>query len=194
MLASVLKSAIGALAAAFVLAQLSMVYLSRVQHKASEAPVAQPARQASASRASASQASASQASASYVAPSPLRSEATIAADRLGQFATEIEVNGARVHMLVDTGASSVVLSYDDASAAGFFPSPADFKYSAQTANGVSRMARVRLRQMRLGAIALDNVDAYVADRGALGASLLGMTFLSRLSHFEVASGRMILRQ
>jgi aspartyl protease family protein len=178
MLASVLKTAIGAVVAAFVIAQISMQFVSRA-HKAPAAPMTQPMRAPTAS---------------YAAPTPFRGEAMIAADRLGQYATEVEVNGARVHMLVDTGASSVVLSYDDAAAAGFYPGPADFKFSAQTANGVSRMARVRLRQMRLGAIALDNVDAYVADRGALGASLLGMTFLSRLSHFEAASGRMVLRQ
>ncbi|ATQ69664.1 MULTISPECIES: retropepsin-like aspartic protease family protein [Methylosinus] len=179
MLASVLRTAIGAVIAAVVIAQLSMQFVSRARSKSPEAQIAQPMRAPSAS---------------YAAPTPFRGEATIAADRLGQYATEVEVNGAPVHMLVDTGASSVVLSYDDAAAAGFYPGPGDFKFSAQTANGVSRMARVRLRQMRLGAIALDNVDAYVADRGALGASLLGMTFLSRLSHFEAASGRMLLRQ
>jgi aspartyl protease family protein len=180
MLASVLKSAIGAVVAAFVVAQIAMNFASRARHDTPEPRAAtQPIRQPSAA---------------YITPTPLRGEASIAADRLGQYATEIEVNGARLHMLVDTGASSVVLSYDDAAAAGFYPSPTDFKFSAQTANGVSRMARVRLRQMRLGAIALNDVEAYVADRGALGASLLGMTFLSRLSHFEAASGRMILRQ
>lgn len=180
MLASVLKSAIGVVIAAFFISQACMHFISQTKRKGPEAPVAtQPIRPPSAS---------------YVAPVGLRGEATLAADRLGQYAAEVEVDGARVHMLIDTGASSVVLSYDDAAAAGFFPGPSDFKFAAQTANGVSKMARVRLRQMRLGAISLRDVDAYVADRGALGASLLGMTFLSRLSHFEAASGRMILRQ
>lgn len=179
MLASVLKSAIGVVIATFFISQACMQFISRTR-KAPEAPAAaQPVRQPSAS---------------YVAPVGLRGEATLAADRLGQYAAEVDVDGARVRMLVDTGASSVVLSFDDAAAAGFYPGPSDFKFAAQTANGVSKMARVRLRQMRLGAIALRDVDAYVADRGALGASLLGMSFLSRLSHFEAASGRMVLRQ
>jgi aspartyl protease family protein len=183
MLASVLKSAIGVVVTAFILSQAVMFYLSHAPRKAPEPPAA--AGQAR-----------GRPSASYIAPASagFAGEATIGADRLGQYSTEVEIEGARVHMLVDTGASSVVLSYEDAAAAGFYPGPSDFKFAAQTANGVSKMARVRLRQIRLGAILLRDVDAYVADRGALGASLLGMSFLSRLSHFEAASGRMILRQ
>lgn len=184
MLASVLKSAIGVAVTAFILSQAVIFYLSHAPRKAPEPKVA-----------AAGQAR-GRASAAYVAPASaaFAGEATIGADRLGQYSAEVEIEGARVHMLVDTGASSVVLSYEDAAAAGFYPGPSDFKFAAQTANGVSRMARVRLRQIRLGAILLRDVDAYVADRGALGASLLGMSFLSRLSHFEAASGRMILRQ
>jgi aspartyl protease family protein len=182
MLVSVLKSAIGVVVAAFLIAQASMHFLAQAYRTAPEAPAAAARRSPPARPAAA-----------YVAPLP-RGEATILADKLGQFAAEVEVNGARVGMLVDTGASSVVLSYDDAAAAGFYPAPVDFKFAAQTANGVSRMARVRLREIRIGDVSLRDVEAYVADRGALAASLLGMSFLSRLSHFEAASGRMILRR
>jgi aspartyl protease family protein len=124
-----------------------------------------------------------------------RDEHRIAADRNGQFSTDAEINGARIsRMLVDTGATLVALSYEDAAAAGVFPAPADYKYPVNTANGVAHVARVRLRDVRIGRLTVYDVDAVVGERGALSGSLLGMTFLSKLSRFEIDSGALILRQ
>jgi aspartyl protease family protein len=122
-------------------------------------------------------------------------EIRITADRGGQFSTDVEVNGARLqNMLVDTGATLVALSYEDASAAGLFPAPADFKYQVNTANGVAHVARVKLLDVRIGNLVVHDVDAVVGERGALSGSLLGMTFLSKLSRFSVESGALLLRQ
>lgn len=124
-----------------------------------------------------------------------RGEHRIAADSMGQYSTDAEINGARIsNMLVDTGATMVALSYEDASAVGVFPAPADYKYTVSTANGVAHVARVKLHDVRIGSLVVHDVDALVGERGALGSSLLGMTFLSRLSRFEVASGALVLRQ
>lgn len=97
-------------------------------------------------------------------------------------------------MLVDTGASSVALSYEDAAAIGFYPLASDFKYPVNTANGVGRVARVRLREVRLGPLVVHDVDAFVGERGALSSSLLGMTFLAKLSRIEAGSGVLVLKQ
>jgi aspartyl protease family protein len=124
-----------------------------------------------------------------------RDEYRIPADPNGQFSTDAEINGARIsRMLVDTGATLVALSYEDAAAAGVFPAPADYKYAVNTANGVAHVARVRLRDVRIGRLTVYDVDAVVGERGALSGSLLGMTFLSKLSKFEIDSGALVLRQ
>lgn len=123
-----------------------------------------------------------------------RGDYAIAADRLGQYAADVEINGGRIRMLVDTGASAVALAYEEAAAVGFYPTPTDFKYQVNTANGVARVARVRLREVRLGPLVVHDVDAFVGERGALTSSLLGMTFLGRLSHIEAGSGMLVLTQ
>jgi aspartyl protease family protein len=131
------------------------------------------------------------------APAAQRSgygEYRIAADRLGQYSADVEVNGTRLRMLVDTGASAVALSYEDAAAIGVYPAPADYKYAVSTANGAARVARATLRDVRLGSLVVHDVEALVGERGALSSSLLGMTFLSKLSKIEVASGALVLRQ
>jgi len=121
-------------------------------------------------------------------------EYRIPADSLGQYSADVEINGSRVRMLVDTGASTVALSYEDAAAIGVYPAPADYKYAVSTANGVAHVARATLRDVRLGSLVVHDVEALVGERGALGSSLLGMTFLSKLSRIEVASGALLLKQ
>ncbi len=121
-------------------------------------------------------------------------EHRVEADRQGQYYTTVEIDGARLRMLVDTGATSVALSYEDAAAAGIFPLPADYKYPVSTANGTAHVARVRLSHVRVGSVAVRDVEAVVGERGALSSSLLGMTFLSRLSKVETARGTLVLHQ
>lgn len=115
-------------------------------------------------------------------------------DRLGQFQTAVEIGGRPLSMMVDTGASFVSLSYEDAERLGLRPMPAEFKYSVSTANGRASVAKVMLPSVRLGGIVLRDVVALVGARGAMGQSLLGMSFLSRLSSMRMDHGRMVLAQ
>lgn len=127
-------------------------------------------------------------------PRAKQGEVRLGADPLGQYTSDVEINGSRIHMLVDTGASSVALSYEDAAAIGVYPAPADYKFAVSTANGTAHVARATLRQVRLGSVVVYDVEALVGERGALSTSLLGMTFLSKLSRIEVASGALVLHQ
>lgn len=130
------------------------------------------------------------------APEPLRSgnRTELRADGLGHFRAQVEIDQSRLAMLVDTGASMISLSFEDAASVGIHPSPSDFTMSLNTANGVAHAAPVRLHSVRLGPIELRDVEAIVATRGALGQSLLGMSFLRKLESFQIAGGNLILRQ
>lgn len=115
-------------------------------------------------------------------------------DRAGQYHTWIEVNGTRVAAMVDTGASVVALTYEDAMRAGYFLHERDFTIGMSTANGIARAAPVTLDRVEIGNIVVRNVPAVVAQAGALSSgNLLGMSFLKRLQRFEVRSGQLVLQ-
>ncbi|MDP9840557.1 aspartyl protease family protein [Neorhizobium huautlense] len=111
----------------------------------------------------------------------------------GHFQARMEVNGRTVPMLVDTGASSVVLSWDDARTLGLDPENLSFTVSVSTANGRAMAAPVRLDQMTIGPIVRRDVRAMVASEGRLDESLLGMTFLSTLSSLQIQTDEMRLK-
>jgi aspartyl protease family protein len=111
----------------------------------------------------------------------------------GDFRVGTEVNGVRVAMVLDTGASSVVLTHDAAKAAGL---PTEFiKYSVnvETANGHTLAAPVTLDRIAIGGIVEREVAALIAQPGQLKTSLLGMSFLNRLQSWEVRGGRVMMR-
>ena len=110
----------------------------------------------------------------------------------GHFVTRGDINGARIRMLIDTGATSVVLTRHDARRAGFDVKALQYTDFARTANGVTQVAPVRLREVKIGSITVRNVRAVVAGDG-LDQSLLGMSFLSRLSSYEFTTRELILR-
>ena len=83
-------------------------------------------------------------------------------------------------MLVDTGASIVLLTYEDAEAAGLNPDELAFSQPVVTANGKAFVAPIRLDSVAIGVVGLSGVKAAVAERGKLHSSLLGMSFLKRL--------------
>jgi aspartyl protease family protein len=112
----------------------------------------------------------------------------------GHFFSEIDVNGRRIATMVDTGASLIALTYDDARTIGLAPSPSDFTHSVSTANGVARVAPITLDRVQMGDISVRNVRAVVVERGKLEMTLLGNSFLGRLSRYEMRSGRMILEE
>jgi aspartyl protease family protein len=111
----------------------------------------------------------------------------------GHFIARAEVNGANLGMLVDTGASSVVLKPADAEKAGINTRSLTYTVPVQTANGTTYAASVRLRSISVGAIRLTDVEALVAKPGTLRESLLGMTFLRRLRSYEFSGDFLTLR-
>ena len=108
------------------------------------------------------------------------------ADQRGQFWVDGAANGASVRFLVDTGASSVVLTLADAAGGGIGRSNLAFTARVSTANGIARAAPVRLREVRIGQLSINDVQAFVAEN--LQFSLLGMTFLKRIEGFEIRDG------
>jgi aspartyl protease family protein len=96
--------------------------------------------------------------------------------------------------MVDTGATSVALTWEDARAAGVHVREADFRVPVNTANGVSHVALVSLDTISIGDIEVRNVQAVVARPGQLNVTLLGMSFLKQLSRFEMRGRELILAQ
>lgn len=111
----------------------------------------------------------------------------------GHFAVKLSVNSSALSMMVDTGASTVVLRQADAKAVGIDGATLIFNVPVSTANGQTFAARVRLKSVAIGPIRLDNVEALVAKPGALRESLLGMSFLSRLRSYEFSGEFLTLR-
>ena len=118
----------------------------------------------------------------------------IEAERNGHFNAEADINGRSIPVMIDTGATMVVLSYEDAERAGLMLTDKDFTRAVSTANGTARVAPVTLDRVSIGNITVRDVPAAVAESGRLSTSLLGMTFLSRLSRFDMRSGRLVLQE
>jgi aspartyl protease family protein len=110
----------------------------------------------------------------------------------GDFDISARINGARVSMVLDTGASSVVLTREDAKAAGLPLEVLAYTAVIDTANGRTHAAPVRLDRIAVGGLVERSVDALVAQPGQLKTSLLGMSFLNRLQSWEVRGDRLVL--
>lgn len=110
----------------------------------------------------------------------------------GDFAITAQVNGARIAMVLDTGASSVVLTREDAKAAGLPLEVLEYTVNIDTANGRTKAAPVTLDRIAVGTLVERSVDALVAQPGQLRTSLLGMTFLNRLQSWQVSGDRLLL--
>jgi aspartyl protease family protein len=112
------------------------------------------------------------------------------ADRRGHFRLTATVNGAPIRLVIDTGASLVALTLDDARAAGIGRGELVFNQVTQTANGRVHFAPVMLREVRIGQLSIENVPAAVIEN--LDQSLLGMSFLKRLKSFEMREGALTI--
>lgn len=110
----------------------------------------------------------------------------------GDFAVTAQINGARVSMVLDTGASSVVLTREDAKAAGLPLEVLAYTVSIDTANGRTQAAPVTLDRVGIGGLVEHSIAALVAQPGQLKVSLLGMSFLNRLQSWEVRGDRLLL--
>ena len=117
----------------------------------------------------------------------------IRADSTGHFTVRATINGHTLPMLVDTGATAITLSYEDAERIGIDVGNLHFSLSVHTANGIANAAEVRLRSLSVGEIEVKGLRALVTQPGAMRGSLLGMNFLRSLGSYEVRGDRMYLR-
>ena len=109
----------------------------------------------------------------------------------GHYYIAAEVNGAPVQFVLDTGASTLVLTREDAAAAGLSIDDLNFTNRAMTANGEVRTAPVRLDSVTIGPATDENISA-VVNGGEMSQSLLGMTYLQRWGKIEIAGGELTL--
>ncbi|MGD0641473.1 MAG: TIGR02281 family clan AA aspartic protease [Roseiarcus sp.] len=145
-------------------------------------------------RAAAPLAPAATETATATAAEPGYREASIAADAVGQFHTNALIEGQEVEVMIDTGATMVALSADTAARLGVVVDPAAPKLRTHTASGDSFVSPVVLKQISLGSIYMNDVQAWVMAPGAGTANLLGASFLKRLAAVEQRDGVLVLKQ
>lgn len=109
----------------------------------------------------------------------------------GHYYLTLDINNVPVDFVVDTGATQVVLTQDDARRIGIDLETLDYVGSASTANGVVRTAPVVLNDVTLGDMRDRNLDA-VVNGGAMEDSLLGMAYLGRYDRIEIFNGELVL--
>ncbi len=109
----------------------------------------------------------------------------------GHFYADVEVNGAMLHMLVDTGATAIALSRDDAHSAGLATSIGMQEVIGRGADGDVRGEITTLDRVSLGQKTAEGLPAVVLDSGE--QSLLGQSFLSKFDHVEIEGDRMLLQ-
>jgi aspartyl protease family protein len=110
----------------------------------------------------------------------------------GHFGVRAEIDGEPMTLLVDTGASFVTLTPEDAADIGIDPATLDFVVPIRTANGMIKTASIRLDSVAIGPIERRNIAALVAPEGALDQSLLGLSFLDTLHGYAVNGDRLVL--
>lgn len=115
-------------------------------------------------------------------------------DRRGHYAVEATINGRRMDVMVDTGASVVAVNERSASRMGINPAPSAFTSEVRTANGTVRAARVTFDAIEIGGIRVRDVTGLVVPDKALDENLLGLSFLSRLRRYEFADSRLVMEQ
>ncbi len=126
------------------------------------------------------------------APSMGGADERLRVDARGHVETYVEADGADMRVLVDTGASRVILRESDARRAGYRISSSDYTVRVSTANGITYAAPITLRSVELGSIRVRNVPALVQHDDQLSVNLLGMSFLNRLRAFQFENGYLLL--
>jgi aspartyl protease family protein len=119
---------------------------------------------------------------------------TLTAGDNGHFYSEATVNGREIQVILDTGATGVALTYEDAERIGISVQDRDYTHVSQTANGETRIAPVMIDEIRIGDITAKNVQGFVTEPGKLFQSLLGMSFLGRLSRVDIRGRELVLEQ
>ena len=111
----------------------------------------------------------------------------------GHFEAKVMINGQPIDMLIDTGASTIALSQEDAERVGIIPENLTYSQTVLTANGRARAAPVELGSVAIGPIKRRDVEASVAEAGRLDQSLLGMSFLETLGSMQMQTDELRLR-
>ena len=126
-------------------------------------------------------------------PTVITTEGTVELDRNddGHFYADVSINGSQVHMLVDTGASSIALSREDARSAGIATSIGMNDVVGRGADGDVRGEYVKIDRMELGPKTVEGLDAVVLNSGE--QSLLGQSFLAKFDTVEIRGDKMVLR-
>jgi aspartyl protease family protein len=125
------------------------------------------------------------------AASPARA-VQIARGQGGEFALQAKINGVSAPMVIDTGATSVVLTYETAKAAGLPLELLEYDVDVETAGGHTKAARLTLDRLAIGKLVERSVPALVVPHGQMKTNLLGMSFLDRLESWEVHPDKLML--
>jgi len=116
--------------------------------------------------------------------------AVVPMSREGHFSADFRINGRNVRGLIDTGATYVAINTSTARNLGLGLSNSDFRHQVRTANGTTSAALVMLDRMEIGAISVDNIEAFVLEDKALSSTLIGMSFMSKLQSYRVKDNRL----
>jgi aspartyl protease family protein len=116
----------------------------------------------------------------------------IARGQAGEFALQAKINGVTAPMVIDTGATSVVLTYETAKAAGLPLELLEYDVDVETAGGHTKAARLTLDRLAIGKLVERSVPALVVPHGQMKTNLLGMSFLDRMESWEVRPDRLML--
>ena len=109
----------------------------------------------------------------------------------GHFYARVRVNDAEIRFMVDTGATNLVLSRQDARRIGLAMDSLNYLLPSSTANGTVYGAGVVLDRVELGGFVDTDVRA-VVNGGRMDISLLGMSYLDRFRRFSVEGDRLLL--
>ena len=116
----------------------------------------------------------------------------IARGKAGEFALHAKINGVKAPMVIDTGATSVVLTWETAKAIGLPIEMLEYNVDVETAGGHTKAARLTLDRLAVGKLVEKSVPALVVQRGQMKTNLLGMSFLDRLESWGVRADRLML--
>ena len=116
----------------------------------------------------------------------------IARGHAGEFALSAKINGVKAPMVIDTGATSVVLTWETAKAIGLPLEMLEYDVDVETAGGHTKAARLTLDRLSVGHLAEKSIPALVVPRGQMKTNLLGMSFLDRLESWGVQADRLML--
>ena len=117
----------------------------------------------------------------------------ISRGQAGEFALRAKINGVSAPMVIDTGATSVVLTYETAKAVGLPLELLEYDVDVETAGGYTKAARLTLDRLAIGQLVERSVPALVVPHGQMKTNLLGMSFLDRLESWEVRADSLMLR-